>query len=213
MRFRGQKYLVLFFIISLLFFGVLTGIAENETSNSTDDGYSNNQSKMGQQGNNSHGNSNQPFLQGVSAWIVVIIIVIVLIVVMYVLLTRYMKVQMKKNTELIQNMMNQGSLDSENNLKKTSVSHSSLDDSELQRTVLKFLSYNENRVMKKLIEHEGSVLQSEISRMPNMGKVKAHRVLQDLETKEIIKKEPYGKTNRVLLDETIKKLFLSSQSE
>ena len=74
--------------------------------------------------------------------------------------------------------------------------------------ILKFLNYNENRILKKLIENNGSVLQSEISRLPNMGKVKAHRVLKDMEIKGIISIEKYGKTNRITLSEDVKKLFL-----
>jgi uncharacterized membrane protein len=69
-------------------------------------------------------------------------------------------------------------------------------------------SYNENRILKKLIENNGSVLQSEISRLPNMGKVKSHRVLKDMEIKGIISIEKYGKTNRITLSEDVKKLFL-----
>ena len=74
--------------------------------------------------------------------------------------------------------------------------------------LLKFLNYNENKVLKKLIEHNGNVLQSEISRLPNMGKVKAHRVLKDMEIKGIISIDKYGKTNRVTLSADVKKLFL-----
>ncbi len=41
-----------------------------------------------------------------------------------------------------------------------------------------------------------------------MGKVKAHRVLKDMEIKGIISIEKYGKTNRIALSEDVKKLFL-----
>jgi len=79
--------------------------------------------------------------------------------------------------------------------------------------VLKFLSYNENRVLKKLLEHNGTVLQSEISRIPNMGKVKAHRVLKDMQMKGIITIEKYGKTNRITLTEDVKNLFLEETKD
>ena len=52
------------------------------------------------------------------------------------------------------------------------------------------------------------VWESEISGLPNMGKVKAHRVLKDMEIKGIISIEKYGKTNHITLSEDVKKLFL-----
>ena len=156
-----------------------------------------------------------------TAWIIVIVVVVVLIISMYLIITWNMKKQMQKNAELIQYMIHdnhQNRYNVENMVspseKRFSDNTKSLvDDAEIQKTMLKFLNYNENRVIKKLIENEGSILQSEISRMPNMGKVKAHRVLQDLETKGIIKKESYGKTNRVMLDETIQKIFIKTNQE
>jgi len=54
---------------------------------------------------------------------------------------------------------------------------------------------NENRLIKKLIEQKGTISQSEISRMPNMEKVKAHRVLKNMEIKGIICLKKYEKTN------------------
>ncbi len=80
--------------------------------------------------------------------------------------------------------------------------------SSCRNVVLKFLSYNENKVLKKLLEHNGSVLQSEISRIPGMGKVKAHRVLRDMQMRGIISLEKYGKTNRVILNEDVREIFL-----
>jgi len=74
--------------------------------------------------------------------------------------------------------------------------------------LLKFLNYNENKILKKLIEHSSNMLQSEISRLPNMGKVKAYRVLKDMEIKGIISIEKYGKTNHITISEDVKKLFL-----
>ena len=75
--------------------------------------------------------------------------------------------------------------------------------------LLRFLDYNENKVMKKLIEKDGALLQSEISRMPAMGKVKTHRVVKDLELKGIIQVSKYGKTNQITLSEDVKKVLLN----
>jgi len=62
--------------------------------------------------------------------------------------------------------------------------------------------------LKRIIEHNGTILQSEISRMSGMGKVKAHRILKDMKIKGIISLEKYGKTNRINLSKDVKKLFL-----
>jgi len=207
-------------MILLIFIFSTTSIfsAENES----DDAQCNNSQPMnGQQGTNNPRNTHSPFYQGMVAWIIVIIVVAVLIISMYLLITRNMKKQMQKNAELIQYMIqnnNQNGNDAENlnyqNQRKSSDNSKSLvDETQIQKVMLKFLNYNENRIIKKLIENEGYILQSEISRMPNMGKVKAHRVLQDLETKGIIKKESYGKTNRIILDETIQKIFIKTKEK
>jgi len=71
-----------------------------------------------------------------------------------------------------------------------------------------FLSYNEKKVINKLIEQKGTALQSEISRIESLGKVKTHRAVQDLERKGIISIERYGNTNRLNLSNDLKKIFL-----
>ena len=70
-----------------------------------------------------------------------------------------------------------------------------------------FLNYQEKQVVKKLIEEKGNVLQSDISRMGNMGKVKTHRAVKDLTRKGIIKIEKYGNTNLIYLTEDVKKIL------
>ena len=49
--------------------------------------------------------------------------------------------------------------------------------------VTRMLSSDEKRIVKELINQNGAMLQSQISRMPNMGKVKAHRTVKRLERK------------------------------
>lgn len=219
MRKNISTLLILFLAIFFLFSTTVMLSAENESSDDTQ--CNNSQPMNGQWGSNSPRNTDSPFYQWMTAWIIVIVVVVVLIISMYLIITWNMKKQMQKNAELIQYMIHdnhQNRYNVENMVspseKRFSDNTKSLvDDAEIQKTMLKFLNYNENRVIKKLIENEGSILQSEISRMPNMGKVKAHRVLQDLETKGIIKKEFYGKTNRVILDETIQKIFIKTNHE
>jgi uncharacterized membrane protein len=75
-------------------------------------------------------------------------------------------------------------------------------------SILKLLNSNEKKVVEKIIENKGSALQSEISRMEGMTKLKAHRAVKELERKGIVKLEQYGKTNRIILAEDIKEVIL-----
>jgi len=92
-------------------------------------------------------------------------------------------------------------------LKENSNEKKPLDSIKYEIILLNTLNYQERQIIKKLTEKKGMVLQSEISRMNNIGKVKAHRTIKDLERKGIIKMERYGNTNRILLKEDIKKIF------
>ncbi|MEM3506607.1 MAG: hypothetical protein QW589_05700 [Candidatus Bathyarchaeia archaeon] len=74
--------------------------------------------------------------------------------------------------------------------------------------IFKFLNLNERKVLEKLIEGKGVALQSEISLIEGMTKLKTHRAVKSLEAKGIIKIESYGKTNRITLSEDIKDIFL-----
>ncbi len=75
-------------------------------------------------------------------------------------------------------------------------------------TVLKFFNGSERKILEKLIENNGATLQSEISRMEGMNKLRTHRTLKDLERKEIIKIESHGKTNRIILSGDVKEILL-----
>ena len=76
-----------------------------------------------------------------------------------------------------------------------------------KQSILKFLGDYERKVLERLLESKGSVLQSEISRIEGMTKLKAHRAVKNLEQKEIIKIERHGKTNRIFLAKDIKNLL------
>jgi len=43
--------------------------------------------------------------------------------------------------------------------------------------ILRFLSYGERKIIEKLIEKRGVILQSELSRIEGMNKLKAHRAV------------------------------------
>lgn len=47
--------------------------------------------------------------------------------------------------------------------------------------ILNLLDTNKRKILEKLIENDGSALQSEISRMKGMTTLKTHRALKDLE--------------------------------
>jgi uncharacterized membrane protein len=75
--------------------------------------------------------------------------------------------------------------------------------------VTRMLSSDEKRIVKELINQNGTMLQSQISRMPNMGKVKAHRTVKRLERKDIVTITDNGKTNRISFTDNLREVFLA----
>jgi DNA-binding MarR family transcriptional regulator len=94
--------------------------------------------------------------------------------------------------------------------KNNSVSTEDSTEKDNKNIILKFLNPSERKVIEKLIETKGDVLQSEISRIEGMTKLKTHRAVKDLERKGIIKRESYGKTHRIILSEDIKDIMFKS---
>ncbi|NYZ79517.1 hypothetical protein H0N99_05205 [Candidatus Micrarchaeota archaeon] len=74
--------------------------------------------------------------------------------------------------------------------------------------VLKLLSKEERKVVSKIVEEGGKALQSEISLLDGMGKVKAHRIIDRLVDRGIIEKEQHGKTNLVKLSKELKEILV-----
>lgn len=70
--------------------------------------------------------------------------------------------------------------------------------------LLKFLNNDERAIVKKILENDGKVFQSEISRIEGIGKLKSHRVLQRLLDRRVIEIEKHGKTNIVRFAKEIK---------
>lgn len=66
--------------------------------------------------------------------------------------------------------------------------------------ILKLLEPSEKKAVEKIIDEGGKVQQAEITYLPNMGKVKTHRVLKKLEKRGIIIREKLGKINMIKLD-------------
>ena len=74
--------------------------------------------------------------------------------------------------------------------------------------IVDVLEESEAKVLKKIINEKGRVLQAEVSRLEGIGKVKAHRIIERLEKRGIIETEGAGKTNVIKLNEKYRKLFL-----
>ncbi|MCX6776129.1 MAG: hypothetical protein NT130_04755 [Candidatus Micrarchaeota archaeon] len=70
--------------------------------------------------------------------------------------------------------------------------------------ILKLLPADERKVVAKIAEEGGKALQSEISLLDKMGKVKSHRIIDRLEERGIVEKEQHGKTNLVKLTKELK---------
>ena len=128
------------------------------------------------------------------------VVIVVIVPISYYFMSKKVDKHLDENMKLISQIVN---VNSSNNQPE----NRDIKDS-CKTVLLKFLNYNENKIVKKLIENNGFILQSEISRMSGMGKVKTHRVLKDMKIKGIISMGKYGKTNHINLSEDVKKLFL-----
>ena len=70
--------------------------------------------------------------------------------------------------------------------------------------IFKFLAREERKVVEKLLENKGRMLQSDITRLEGMNKLRSHRTIKKLAEKGIVEVEGYGKTNNVRLVKEIK---------
>ena len=66
-----------------------------------------------------------------------------------------------------------------------------------------FLNSDEKKVIEMLLENNGKVPQYELSHLPNLNKLKTHRILLNLELKGIIHKERIGKINKIILNKEL----------
>ena len=60
---------------------------------------------------------------------------------------------------------------------------------------------DERIVVQMLLENNGKVNQYEVTRLPDMNKVRSHRVIDKLVKRGVVKKEKIGKINRIVLVE------------
>lgn len=70
--------------------------------------------------------------------------------------------------------------------------------------LLALLNNDERKIISKIIEKKGEVIQTSLSRIEGLGKVKAHRLIKKLEKRGVVEIEPYGKTNLIKLNNRIK---------
>lgn len=68
---------------------------------------------------------------------------------------------------------------------------------------LKFLSGDEKIIVARLLEKNGEALQSELTHLDGMSKVRSHRAVKKLIEKEVVKVQQKGKTNIVKLEKEI----------
>jgi uncharacterized membrane protein len=76
---------------------------------------------------------------------------------------------------------------------------------EVADVVLKFLKQDERKIINYLLSKNGQCLQAELSRLEDVGKLRAHRAIKKLEKLGVITSEGIGKTNIVRLDEGLLK--------
>lgn len=69
--------------------------------------------------------------------------------------------------------------------------------------IFKFLAREERKVVEKLLENKGRMLQADITRLEGMNKLRSHRTIKKLVEKGIVKVEGYGKTNEIRLAKDI----------
>jgi uncharacterized membrane protein len=131
-------------------------------------------------------------------WISPLLLIVAIVPISYYLLSK----KLENNMKVILKIINKNGVNVANNLKakgSTEISNKS--------TILKLLNFNERKVLEKLIERKGEVLQSEINRVEGMNKLKTHRAIRNLELKGVIKTEIYGKTKRIFLSKDIKNIL------
>lgn len=70
----------------------------------------------------------------------------------------------------------------------------------VKKTILDvFLLPEEKKVLDEIEKHGGSLRQNEIVRNTGFSRVKVHRIIKNLEKKNLIIKKQYGMTNKIVL--------------
>jgi uncharacterized membrane protein len=131
-------------------------------------------------------------------WLSPLLLIVAIVPISYYLISK----KLEKNMKIILKLISKNGIRGANNLKtrgSTEISN--------KNTILKLLNFNEKKVLERLIERKGEVLQSEINQIEGMNKLKTHRAIRNLEVKGVIKTESYGKTKRIFLSKDIKDIL------
>jgi hypothetical protein len=73
---------------------------------------------------------------------------------------------------------------------------------------LNFLEIEEKKIILALIKKNGETMQNNLSNITGIDPVKLHRRLINLENKGVLKKQKNGMTNKIILQEDFKTIFL-----
>lgn len=138
-------------------------------------------------------NRNSPMVPRYILWTSMTLMILVIVPVSYFLISKRLDEKLEKNMEVISKILGR---------ENAPVKRDAGDASD-KNIILKFLSPNERTIIRKMIENKGTILQSEITRIEWMGKLKTHRAVDELKRKGIIKTEKYGKTNRIILEKDV----------
>lgn len=75
---------------------------------------------------------------------------------------------------------------------------------ELTKSVIDTMTTPEEKiVIKELEKNNGELTQSDLVKKTGLSKVKVHRIVKRLESLEIVKKYPYGVTNKIKLEKSL----------
>ena len=72
--------------------------------------------------------------------------------------------------------------------------------------IMKFLSSEDREVINLLMQKQGMTTQSEVSRLPGMSRLKAHRVIKKLESHGLVHIEKHGKINIIHMIEELRNI-------
>ena len=141
-------------------------------------------------------NRNSPMIPRYILWTSMTLMVLIIVPVSYILISKRLDEKLEKNMEVISKLLDGGNA-------PLKAEPDNTDSAADKNIILKFLNSNERTIIKKLIENKGIVLQSEITRIDWMSKLKTHRAVSELKRKGIIQTEKYGKTNRIILEKDV----------
>ncbi len=82
------------------------------------------------------------------------------------------------------------------------------DSEKLLEMLLLFLNKEEKEIINCLVKNKGTVNQADISRLPEMNRVKAFRSLQKMQEKKLIDIIAHGKIRKISLKENILKMLV-----